>query len=341
MAKDQSGSQSPPRAGPQHRDRCPRRRGQDDPDGACALLHGCVPQSRLVLRALRGRPSSRIQGASARAAEQFVVAGSRKLRVEPPIDATRDWALVRLESPICKGGVLKVETFGAKRLDAASARGELTHVSFHHDFANWRLAHAGRCKIEAGKTSPRRDRLARDFSQPGALLLHACDTGGASSGSPLLVTKPGVQPKAIAINVGTYVQTRMLLEKGKVVRRFKSDAIANTAVSAAAFRSSIEILARADILNATNDIRALQTGLKALGLYHARVDGSFGPATRLAIQLYRGSRADPLNGIPTRELLSELSALPETNAKADGAAEKRTQTLSRGRLEKKIKPRRP
>ena len=50
---------------------------------------------RFILKSHRKQPSSPIEGYRARSPAQFVVAGSRKLRVEPPIDATRDWALIR------------------------------------------------------------------------------------------------------------------------------------------------------------------------------------------------------------------------------------------------------
>ena len=37
--------------------------------------------------------------------------------------------------------------------------------------------------------------IAQDFSEPDALILHTCDTGGASSGSPLLLDTPTAGPR--------------------------------------------------------------------------------------------------------------------------------------------------
>ncbi len=39
----------------------------------------------------------------------------------------------------------------------------------------------------------------------------------------------------MAINVGTYVRSKVLMQNGDVVHRYKSDTIANTAVASGAF----------------------------------------------------------------------------------------------------------
>ncbi len=60
--------------------------------------------SDLTVR-LHGRETtSRIAGADKGAPEANVLAGSTHLSVRPPIDATHDWALVRLAQPLCKAG---------------------------------------------------------------------------------------------------------------------------------------------------------------------------------------------------------------------------------------------
>ena len=68
-----------------------------------------LAEFRFVLRAQKNWPSSRIEGFQSRSPDQFVIAGSHKLKVEPPIDATRDWALMRLARPLCRGAVLPVQ----------------------------------------------------------------------------------------------------------------------------------------------------------------------------------------------------------------------------------------
>jgi protease YdgD len=58
-----------------------------------------------------------IAGHSARAAAQHVRSGSSHLNVRPPIDATRDWALVRLARPICNKGVLAVRALPIDQIE--------------------------------------------------------------------------------------------------------------------------------------------------------------------------------------------------------------------------------
>ena len=69
-----------------------------------------------------------------------------------------------------------------------SAQGHVFQLAYHRDLTQWQLAYstpAAACG--ATSTTPTGRRSRRDFSKPDQLLLHTCDTGGASSGSPLLV----------------------------------------------------------------------------------------------------------------------------------------------------------
>ena len=84
----------------------------------------------------------------------------------------------------------------------------------------------------------------------------------------------------IGINVGTYVQSKVEMKEGEVVRRFKSETVANTGVSAAAFAAKLEAFRRANILSTAAEIRDLQTALKRRQLYDGPVDGTYRPALR-------------------------------------------------------------
>ena len=297
-----------------------------------------LAEFRFVLRALRNWPSSRIEGFSIGSPDQFVIAGSRKLKIEPPIDATRDWALMRLAKPLCRGAQLPVQVKSESEIAKVAKDKSLLQVSFHHDYANWRLAHAGPCAIEPVNKHNKNKRIDRDFTAPGDLILHRCDTGGASSGSPLLAKGRDGKLSVVAINVGTYVQTRMLVENGKIVRRFKSDAIANTAVSARVFADLIGPFSNANLLSSAGDIRQLQTLLSNRGLYDAKIDGSYGPTTRKAIQAFQGNIGDELAGLPTEGLLKELQSLAAQQAPASAKTKRQSsQRLTGGRLQKKIK----
>ena len=246
---------------------------------------------------------------------------------------------MRLSRPLCRGANLPVSPRSTSDLEEAADRKALLQVSFHHDYANWRLAHAAPCSLEPVNKYNKNKRIDRDFTAPEDLILHRCDTGGASSGSPLLLEGEDGSLSVVAINVGTYVQTRMLVEKGKVVRRFKSDAIANTAVSARVFADLITPFTAADLLINAPDIRQLQTLLSNRGLYSGKVDGSYGPATREAIQAFQGNIGEELAGLPIRRLLKELQSLGAKKSPANAKTRRQgSQHLSRGRLKEKIKP---
>ena len=244
---------------------------------------------------------------------------------------------MRLAKPICKGSALAVTARSPRAIAGDARRRRLIQVAYHHDFANWRLAYSGPCTSQPTKAR-RRQHIKRDFTAPQALVLHTCDTGGASSGSPLLRIAGNGQLEVVAVNVGTYIQTRMKMKRGKVIRRFKADAIANTAVTMHALHQLIAPFAAADIIHKRRDLVTIQKGLRARGFYAARVDGAFGPATRAAIEAFQGVTSQLLSGLPTRDLLARLAADPSTAP--DLQTEQRSQQVTRGRLKKRIKSRR-
>ena len=265
-----------------------------------------------------GPHSGQIAGARNRRADQYVIAGSRNLRVEPPIDAARDWALLRLDKPICAGAAINVVATPPPLVEELANRGQLIQVGFHNDYEHQRLAYSQPCSARAAAEALERARIKHDFSDARALLLHSCDSGGTSSGSPLLLRGDDGRFSAAAINIGTYVQTRMQVERGRIIKRFRSKAIANTAVSVSAFADLIGNFSQARIVDARPQIRALQKHLSRLGHYHAAIDGTFGPHTRNAIQAYRGDYHSLLAGLPTLDLLHELQGRRHVRALASG-----------------------
>ena len=78
----------------------------------------------------------------------------------------------------------------------------------------WKLAYAQPCGMSRSFQHTEWSAISQDFSDPEALILHTCDTGGASTGSPLLIdTDRG--PAVIGINVGTYEQARCCCRKAR------------------------------------------------------------------------------------------------------------------------------
>jgi protease YdgD len=246
-----------------------------------------------------------IAGAGRKSSAQHVLAGTAELSVRPPIDAARDWALVKLGRPACQGRALPVRMLSSEEIIRQAAAKRLFQVGFHRDFLAWQPVYSKPC--EAGRNFGDSDwkSVERDFAQPGHLVLHTCDTGGASSGSPLMIDTPS-GPEVVAINVGTYMQARVMIEDGEVVHRSKADAVANTAVGAEAFAGKLEAFRQAAILQSGPSMRALQVELKSRGLYSGPLDGVFGTQVRKAILDYERSVGLLETGVPTASLLRRL-----------------------------------
>jgi protease YdgD len=248
------------------------------------------------------RDYARIAG---RGSPQYVVSGSARLNVRPPIDASKDWAVVRLSRPVCAKGVLPVRALPSDEVIAAAGEGRVFQVSYHRDFTPWKLAYSRTCSVSRSFEAADWTTIAQDFSDPDALILHTCDTGGASSGSPLLIETPA-GPEVIGINVGTYVQSKVLMQAGQVTRRLKADTVANTAVSATAFAARLEAFREAAILGTPAQLRELQTQLQHRDLFDGKVDGTYSADLRAAIEAYEAAEGLPVTGLATHALLKRL-----------------------------------
>lgn len=278
----------------------------------------------------RKTSASRIAGFRTGAASHYVVAGTTGLRTRPPMDAPKDWALAKLSTPACKFGVLKVESRPLPDLIDAAIQKRIFQVAYHWDYEHWKLAYSGPCGVKhySGKLDWKE--VKRLFSNPDALILHTCDTGGASSGSPILVAD-SPDPVVVAMNVGSYEQSKVFIRDGRIVRRSKSRIIANTAVNAAAFVDLMESLELADVIESNKDIVTLQTGLKIKGFNPGVLDGKFGPKTRRAIKNYQIKNGLPVTGIPTQAILTALMREIGDVRVESVTGTSSSQSLSRGR----------
>jgi len=237
------------------------------------------------------------------------MSGGMDLNVRPPIDAGKDWALLRLARASCDGGTLPLRALSSEVIIAEAAAGRVFQVSYHRDFKPWRLAYGGPCGVARSFAAADWTVIAGDFADPSHLLLHTCDTGGASSGSPLLLESPdGIA--VVGINVGTYVQSKVLMEDGRISKRFAAAEVANTAVNSTAFAGKLATFRRAVILASADEIRALQMALKQRALYPGTIDGAYGAALRSAIEAYEGAQDLPVTGLATRALLQRLQGPP-------------------------------
>ncbi len=254
----------------------------------------------------RSRTFVRLEGAATSSAAQHVTTGDFRLRVRPPIDAAHDWALARVPRNTCPADSLKVEVLSLDRLIAESTAGRIFQVSYHRDWAQWRPAYSKPCRIDRNFEQVQWTNISPDFLHPQHMVLHTCDTGGASSGSPLLLQTPDGGATVVAINVGTYVQSKPT-QPGKLTPvREPADTIANTAVNAAAFAARLETLRSATILGAGPALRELQELLSVRGHYRGRLDGAYGPNLKGAIEAYEKTDGMPITGLATDALRSRL-----------------------------------
>ncbi len=265
------------------------------------------PLRNLLFRTARstaGAPAP-VAGATRGAEEANVTAGTALLSLTPPIAATSDWAIVRLDRPACKSGGLGLAPRTARELEQLSRQHRLYHVAFHRDYGDWQLAIDDTCRVAASFPEAGPGKIAEDFSATEHLVLHTCDTGGASSGSPLLVDGVG-GPEVVAINAGTYVHSTVELADGEVVHRSNAANVANTAVGAGAFAEKLALFERSHLVATRAGITALQDLLHREGLFSGERDGHFGPDTSRAIEAFELAAGLPISGLASTALLARL-----------------------------------
>lgn len=251
---------------------------------------------------------TRIAGAARGAAAQNIITGTTSLSTKPPIDATRDWALIRLSAPACRNGGLPLARRTPAELSVNQEARPIYQVGYHGDFGNWRLTWSPPCTLRRPAQSEGGRIIAGDFADASALILHTCDTGGASSGSPMLVDGPR-GPEVVGINVGTYLQSHVLTQAGEVLHRYRSDTITNTGVSTLAFLDQRDHFARATVLQSRAEIRRVQHALTMAGHFRGDIDGRYSADLRQAIEDFEVAEHRPRTGLASTELLRRLEAV--------------------------------
>jgi protease YdgD len=187
------------------------------------------------------------------------------------------------------------------------------------------LVEGGACPLARDYDAASWPAIARDFEDADRLVLHTCDTGGASSGSPLLIDGPN-GPTVVAINVGTYVQSRVLMQDGVVVHRYAADNVANTAVNALSFQASLAAMRDAGVTASRAQLRDLQAALRRHGYYDGPLDGVYDRAMRTAIEAFEREARMPVTGLATRSLRAQLEGYKGPGAKLRAATGQRPET---------------
>jgi protease YdgD len=265
----------------------------------------------------RGRDTARVEGFANHAAAQNIVSGDFRMRVRPPIDAAYDWALVRMSRDICAKHALQVRVLSLPEIMAEARANRVYQVSYHRDYAQWKAAYSKPCGVARDFDNAEWSAIEPDFLAAERMILHTCDTGGASSGSPLLLDTPQ-GPAVVGINVGTYVRSKVTMQNGELARSPKSETVANTAVNAGAFASRIEALKSAHVLPSGRPMRELQERLQQQHFYQGKIDGVYGTMLRSAIEAYEEAKALPVTGLATPALLLRLEGESTAHAQAPG-----------------------
>src|SRR5262249_41979589 len=110
----------------------------------------------------------------------------------------------------------------------------------------------------------------------------------------------------IGMNIGTYLQSKVVMQAGQVMRRMKADTIANTAVNAQSFAEKLEIFRQAVILRSGAQMRELQARLREHHLFAGKEDGNYSLVLRSAIEAYEEEQGLPVTGLATQAVLQAL-----------------------------------
>lgn len=254
---------------------------------------------------------ARIARRGDRTEERLTLAGASRLSLRPPIDAVSDWMLIRLDRNVCpKGGLAISRRSTDDVLELARAK-RVYNIAFHRDFENFARAQSAPCDAPQTFEGASWETIARDFRNADDLILHTCDTGGSSSGSPLLVDGPD-GPEVVGINVGTYLHSTITTPSRE--RQSASDSpstsreIANTAIAGHTVADAVAAFTEAQMIHASPELRALQAGLAARGDYTGPLDGRQSAKLRSAIRKAEMRAGLPVTGLPTRRLLRTLKS---------------------------------
>ncbi|MFN0218085.1 MAG: trypsin-like peptidase domain-containing protein [Hyphomicrobium sp.] len=270
-------------------------------------VYGTTAKNRPALSTLRfSMPNRRadpagVAGRSIGNEAQNVVAGAERLKFTPPISAAHDWAVLKLESPVCRSGGLKFAPQPQAVIDDPIERAGIYQVALHQDLRWPTLLLDQSCDLQAADSE-----LTGEFEDLPAILLHVCDTGGGSSGSPMLIDRAG-KPEVVGLNVGTYVISGAVPLAANAQKPPPAP-IANTAIRIEPLAQALRMLQTRHMLETPDEIKRVQQRLKGLALYGGAESGAVDKALISAVIAYERATLRPETGLLTRELLDVLDA---------------------------------
>ena len=234
---------------------------------------------------------SAVAGFETGTAASHVIKGLTALRTTPPINVGSDWALMRLEHPICRGRAFPLMDISEFQAFPASTRSGSFLLASHADYRRGDISYSGPCRVGIP------DKTTADaFGRSETVMLHDCDAGTGASGGPMLVNGPrGVA--VIGLNNGTYLAK----DRGQAARvQF------NTGAWATDFRPLVSRLGSVQILMKEADLEQLRRLLIASGADGLPRTGGFDDEMRQAISTYQMRHRLLPTGLPERALLERL-----------------------------------
>lgn len=207
----------------------------------------------------------------------------------------RDWAVARLEYDICEPVALKFASRKLMKNSRLLRRSRVFMIGYHGDLLK---KHTRRSYIECKIRGVDR-RAGRRSGR------HSCYGKKGSSGSPILVeTAKG--PRVVAINVGTLHNRKYYRLRGgrtKTISRWTT----YTAVIPTRLVERLERFSTSHYVDDEMSLVDFQRKLKAARYFRGKTGERYITKTRQAIfRMERAKKLTPL-GIPTQELLDELS----------------------------------
>ena len=146
---------------------------------ASHCLYGHRKRNRLYLSSFlfklktgkkNARIYSKLAGNRTRQSRRYIVTGTSKLSRKPPIGAARDWAVVRLERPVCNKGWFNSIDLDHHKLETAARNKKLFQVAYHMDYGkNWQIAYSRSCSINRNYGGLTWSNIKKHFAAPQIL----------------------------------------------------------------------------------------------------------------------------------------------------------------------------
>lgn len=174
-----------------------------------------------------------------------LIAGGQTISFHPPINAHQDWAILKLDTPICRTGGVRISPNPniAKLSAGKRALVSATITSSDSGSPDFDLQPCTATELSA-EAKQRQDKET-DFANTRGLLFHTCESGPLASGTPLL-TQGEAGLAVVGMHIGTYVRSRYVVHKSGHRERTTSRPVAHIAVRAQHLRNALKELSAAN-----------------------------------------------------------------------------------------------